>query len=89
MLFDPDFDENDIGRDIAMQEAKENYEEEFASELAHQCTSDCRREGCPKDEIPTFTEYLEDMRAKNEDSAYEHHRDQQTLDELNNHDVTK
>ena len=29
-MFDPDNDENDIGRDVAMGEAKEAYEEEKA-----------------------------------------------------------
>ena len=52
-------------RVAALAEAREKYENlvmEYKERPPHtpigDCTSRCRKEGCPLDEIPTFEEWL-------------------------------
>ena len=55
-------------REASLAEAKERYEEEiknYKEKWPHtpigDCTSECRRSGCPNGEIPTFEEWLENQ----------------------------
>lgn len=57
-----------INRETSLAEAREQYEEDIKDiklKPPHtpigDCTSDCRREGCPNDEVPTFEEWLENQ----------------------------
>jgi len=53
-------------REASLAEAKEQYEEDIKDiklKYPHtpngDCTSQCRRTGCPNGEIPTFEEWLQ------------------------------
>ncbi len=62
-MFDPDNDENDIGKEIEKAEALKEYEEQKAENDRHTCTSRCGNDiDCFYVEVfPSFEEWLKEQ----------------------------